>query len=370
MSSIFGDRLKISVFGESHGPAIGVVVDGLPSGIALDFDKIAGEMARRRPDSGPYSTKRKEMDEVEILSGLFNGRTTGTPLSAIIRNKDTISAHYNAMERLARPGHADFSGYVRYKGFNDYRGGGHFSGRLTAPLVFAGAVAKQILEEQQIFIGAHIDSILDIKDIGFDKTNITREQLMALSEMDIPVNDRSCHAQYLEIIDNARKNGDSVGGIIEAAIIGLPAGIGSPIFDNVEAKLSSILFSVPAVKGVEFGEGFSITKMYGSEANDSFYTDGSKIMTRTNNNGGINGGITNGMPVVLRVAIKPTSSISIEQDTVDIKSFENTTIKVHGRHDSCIVPRAVPVVEAACAVAICDLLLSQLGVDTLSEGDW
>lgn len=369
MSSIFGDRLKISIFGESHGPAIGVVIDGLPSGIILDFEKIAGEMARRRPDSGPYSTKRKEKDEVEILSGLYNGKTTGTPLSAIIRNKDTISAHYNDMERLIRPGHADYSGHIRYKGFNDFRGGGHFSGRLTAPLVFAGAISKLILEEQQIFIGSHIDSILNIKDIGFDKTNITKEQLFTLNEMDIPVNDRSCHAQYIEVIENARKNGDSVGGIIEAAIIGLPAGIGSPIFDNVEAKLSSILFSVPAVKGIEFGEGFNITKMHGSEANDSFYTDGERILTRTNHNGGINGGITNGMPVTLRVAIKPTSSISIEQKTVDIKSFENMTLAVHGRHDACIVPRAVPVVEAACAVAVCDLLLSQIGVDTLSEGD-
>lgn len=369
MSSIFGESLKISIFGESHGPAIGVILDGLPSGISLDFEKIAKEMGRRRPSTGAYSTKRQEPDEVEILSGVYQGRTTGTPLCSMIRNQDSHSVDYGVLERLVRPGHADFTGHVRYKGFNDIRGGGHFSGRLTAPLVFAGAVAQHILEDQQITIGAHIDSIYDMKDLGFDKTLITREQLLALREMDIPVNDKACREAYLEIIEHARKRGDSVGGIVEVAIVGLPVGLGSPLFDNIEARLSSLLFSIPAVKGVEFGEGFNITAFFGSEANDSFYTDGERILTRTNNNGGINGGITNGMPLTLRVAIKPTASISMEQETVDIKAYKNSTLKVRGRHDACIVPRAVPVIEAACAIVICDLLLNQYGIETLSEGN-
>lgn len=368
MSSIFGENLKISIFGESHGPAIGVVIDGLPSGIQLDFERIAREMGRRRPNTGAYSTKRQEPDEVELLSGVYQGRTTGTPLCAMIRNKDAHSVDYGDLERLLRPGHADFTGHIRYKGFNDIRGGGHFSGRLTAPLVFAGAVAQHILEEQQISIGAHIDKLYDMKDLGFDKVQITREQLHCLREMDIPVNDRACREVYLEIIEEARKRGDSVGGIIETAIIGFPAGIGSPLFSNVEARLSSLLFSIPAVKGVEFGDGFDITTLFGSEANDNFYLEGEKILTRTNHNGGINGGITNGMPLTLRVAIKPTASISIEQETVDIKALENATLKVRGRHDACIVPRAVPVIEAACAIVLCDLLLGQYGVETLSEG--
>ena len=369
MSSIFGKSLKISVFGESHGPAIGVVIDGLPSGILLDFEAIGKEMGRRKPSLNAYSTKRSEPDEVEILSGVLNGRTTGTPLCAIIRNQDTRSQDYDEMQRLLRPGHADYTGFVRYKGYNDVRGSGHFSGRLTAPIVFAGAVASQILKIRDIYIGSHIDEIYDVKDVGFDRTGVSKEQLMILKEMDLPVNDMSCRNEYLEVIEKAKSNGDSVGGVIEAAIIGLPAGLGSPIFDNVEAKLSSFLFSIPAVKGVEFGEGFNITKLFGSEANDSFYLDEGKVRTRTNNNGGINGGITNGMPVILRVAIKPTSSISIEQNTVDIKSHEEAVLKVRGRHDACIVPRAVPVIEGACAIAVLDMLIDQFGIEYFGEGE-
>lgn len=369
MSSIWGKNLKISVFGESHGPAVGVVVDGLPSGILLDFEDIGREMGRRRPGLNAYSTKRREPDEVEILSGVYNGRTTGTPLCAIIRNQDAHSGDYAEMERLLRPGHADYTGFVRYKGHNDVRGGGHFSGRLTAPIVFAGAIAGQILKKRDIYIGSHIDEIYYVKDVGFDRTNVSKDQLLSLREMELPVNDRSCHNAYLEVIEEARSKGDSVGGIIEAAIVGLPAGLGSPIFDNVESGLSSILFSIPAVKGVEFGEGFDMAHLYGSEANDSFYPDGDTIKTCTNNNGGINGGITNGMPVILRVAIKPTSSILKEQKTVDIKSREEAVLKVRGRHDACIVPRAVPVIEAACAIAVLDMMIGQYGVESFCEGE-
>lgn len=367
MGSVFGQNLKISVFGESHGPAVGVVIDGLPSGFAIDFKNISEEMARRRPGSMLYSTQRKEPDEVEILSGVYEGKTTGTPLCAVIRNKDQKSGDYNELADLARPGHADYSGYVRYKGSNDIRGGGHFSGRLTAPIVFAGALATQFLKKKGIMIGSHIDSIYDIKDVSFDKTGITEDQLMELRKMDIPVNDRSCRDKYLEIIDEARRNLDSAGGVVETAIIGIEAGLGSPIFDNVEARLSSILFSIPAIKGIEFGEGFGITKLFGSQANDCFYTEKGKILTRTNNNGGINGGITNGMPIVFRVAVKPTPSIAKEQDTINLKDGTDQKIRVKGRHDACIVPRAVPVIEASAAIAIFDLMLGQYGIGSFME---
>jgi len=361
MSSIWGERLKISLFGESHGPAVGIVVDGFPAGMAVDLDKIAFEMQRRRPKSAPYSTRRKEADEVEILSGIFQGRTTGAPICGLIRNTDTRSQDYEDISRLPRPGHADYAAHVRFGGYNDHRGGGHFSARLTAPLVFAGALARQFLEEKGIYIGSHVYSIGDIVDVSFDMAGVTREQLENLRKMELPVNDSSCADAYMQLIDDARRDLDSVGGIIETAVIGLPAGIGTPYFGNVEGKLSSMLFSVPAVKGVEFGAGFGIARMRGSEANDSFYMDGEQVRTRTNNNGGINGGITNGMPVVFRVAIKPVSSIAKAQETIDMEKMENAVLEIKGRHDVCIVPRAVPVVEAACAIALLDLYLVHTG---------
>lgn len=362
MSSIWGERLKIALFGESHGPGIGVVVDGFPPGMPVDVERIGIEMGRRRPRTSAYSTPRKEADKVEILSGVFQGRTTGTPICGLIRNTDTRSQDYERTSHLARPGHADYTGYVRYGGFNDFRGGGHFSARLTAPLVFAGALARQYLEAKGIHIGSHIYRIGDAQDVGFDMTGITREQLESLRNMEMPVNDASCANVFLEVIEDAKSRGDSVGGIVEAAAIGLPAGLGSPIFGNVEGKLASILFSIPAVKGVEFGTGFAIAGMRGSEANDSFYMDDGQVRTRTNHNGGINGGITNGMPLVFRVAFKPTSSIAIAQDTIDIMKMENARLEIKGRHDACIVPRAVPVVEAACAIALCDLYLVHFGL--------
>lgn len=369
MSSIFGKNIRISLFGESHGPAVGVVIDGLPSGFKIDLEKVSKEMERRKPNSQNYSTKRREPDKIEILSGVYNGKTTGTPISAIIRNTDTKSKDYNELENLMRPGHADYSGYVRYKGFNDIKGSGHFSGRLTAPLVFAGAVTTQFLNHSRIFIGSHIESIHDTQDLRFDATQITVEQLYKLKDMDIPVNDLSCLQKYLDVFEKARKSVNSVGGVVETAIIGLPAGVGSPMFGNVEAKISSMIFSIPAVKGIEFGKGFGITQLYGSEANDGFYMEENNIITRTNNNGGINGGITNGMPIIFRTAVKPTSSIAKMQDTIDIKTLKNAKLSVKGRHDVCIVPRAVPVIDNATAIALFDLLISYYGLDKFNGGN-
>lgn len=356
MSGVWGNNLKVSIFGESHGAAIGITIDGLPSGIELDLDKIAIEMRRRAPGRNSLSTARNEKDIPEILSGYFNNKTTGTPLCAIIRNGDTRSKDYGKLKDLMRPGHADYTGFVRYSGFNDYRGGGHFSGRITAPLVFAGAVCKQILEKKGIYIGAHINSIKNIKDESFDYVNLSRETLEKLAKEELPLNNKKIEDNIRKVILEAKENGDSVGGSIEAAILGIPAGIGDPFFDSVESTLSHLLFSVPAVKAVEFGLGFEITKLFGSEANDNFYYDGDVVKTKTNNNGGILGGITNGMPVIFRVAVKPTPSIIKEQDTIDISKKENDKLIIQGRHDPCIVQRAVPVIEAVSAIAIMDLI--------------
>jgi chorismate synthase len=345
-----------------------VVIDGLPSGFSIDQERLSKDMARRRPSQQNYSTKRREPDEIEMLSGYHNDRTTGTPLCAIIRNRDTRSKDYSNLESLMRPGHADYSGHIRYKGFNDIRGGGHFSGRLTAPIVFAGSLAAQILSMSNIFIGSHIDSVFDKHDVRFDDTNITEEHLNNLKDMDVPVNELSCREEFLAIIEEARKKCDSVGGVVETAIIGVPAGVGSPIFDNVESNLASFLFSIPAVKGVEFGEGFSITSLYGSQSNDSLYMENGKVLTRTNNNGGINGGITNGMPLIVRTAVKPTSSIAKKQDTININTLENAKLEVKGRHDSCIVPRVVPVIDSACAITILDMLIGYYGLDRFNGG--
>lgn len=368
ISSIYGKNIKISIFGESHGPAIGVVIDGLPSGFLIDQETLSKDMARRRPSLQSYSTKRREPDDFEILSGYYKNTTTGTPLCAIIRNKDTISKDYSEIESIMRPGHADYSGYMRYKGFNDIRGSGHFSGRLTAPLVFAGALITQILNKSDIYIGSHIDSIFNKHDISFESINITKGLLNSFKEMDLPVNDISCQQAYLDIIEDAKRKSDSIGGIVETAIIGLNAGIGSPIFDNIESNLSSILFSIPAVKGIEFGKGFKITSLYGSQANDSLYVENEKVLTKTNNNGGINGGITNGMPIVLRTAVKPTSSIAKKQDTININKHENAVLEVKGRHDACIVPRVVPVIDAACAISLFDILIGYYGLDSFNGG--
>ena len=356
MSGVWGSKIKYSIFGESHGRAIGITIDGLPSGVELDLEEINREMLRRAPGKNKFSTPRQEKDQYEILSGFFNGKTTGTPLCAIIRNGDQHSKDYEKTKNLMRPGHADYTGFIRYGGFNDYRGGGHFSGRITAPIVFAGAVAKQILSKSGIVIGSHIKSIGKVDDEYFNDLNIEENLLKELSYKEFPTLQEDKGIAMQEEILKAREELDSVGGVVECAAINLPAGIGSPFFGSVESVLSSLLFSIPAVKGVEFGEGFNIATMKGSEANDEFYLEEDKIKTYSNNNGGILGGITSGMPVVFRVAFKPTPSIARQQKTVDISNNENTIIKVEGRHDPCIVQRAVPVVEAVAAMGILEML--------------
>lgn len=352
--------MKHMIFGESHGPAIGVVLSGVPAGIELDMEEIAFEMGRRAPGKNPLSTARKESDQPEILSGVFEGRTTGTPLCALIQNSDQHSKDYAKTKDLARPGHADFTGYMRYEGYNDYRGGGHFSGRLTAPLVFAGAVAKQILLNEGVRVGAHIKSIAGIEDGGsfLDFQDILDARTMVeIAHKAFPVMDDAKGAEMQAAILSAKQHLNSVGGVIECAVLGLPAGLGSPDYgENVEGIVAQHMFAVPAVKGIGFGAGFGLAEMQGSQANDAFYMKGLDVRTKTNYNGGVNGGITNGMPVVFQVAIRPTPSIAQEQDTIRMDTLQNAKIRIEGRHDPCIVHRAVPVIEAAAALAVCELL--------------
>lgn len=356
MSGMWGSKIKISIFGESHGNAIGINIDGLPSGLELNLEDIAYEMRRRAPGKSPLSTARSEEDIPEILSGYFNGKTTGTPLCAIIRNTNTRSKDYSLLKDVMRPGHADYSGNIRYNGFNDYRGGGHFSGRITAPLVFAGAICKQILKEKGIVVAAHVKSIKDIKDKSFLDSDIDLNSVEALKTFELPLIDKSIEENMRKEILEAKEDMDSVGGTIECGVFGINPGVGDPFFDSVESTLAHLLFSVPAVKGVEFGRGFELTNMRGSQANDEIYYEDGKVKTRTNNNGGILGGITNGMPIIFTIAIKPTSSIGKEQKTVNINTKENTILKVEGRHDPCIVQRAIPVIEAVTAIGILELL--------------
>lgn len=358
MSGMWGSKIKLSIFGESHGNAIGITIDGLPAGFSIDMDKIMMEMSRRAPGKSSLSTPRKESDIPEILSGYFEGKTTGTPLCAIIRNSNTKSKDYSKLKDVMRPGHADYTGAVRYKGFNDYRGGGHFSGRITAPLVFAGAICKQILEVKGIIVSAHINSIGKIKDCSFLESDISDELLNSFKENELPLINTKLEDEMRQEILSTRSSGDSIGGTIECAILGVSPGIGDPFFDSVESTLAHLMFSVPAVKGIEFGKGFDISKMRGLEANDEYYLENGNIKTKTNNNGGILGGITNGMPIIFNVAIKPTASIFKEQNTVNIVTMEETTLCIEGRHDPCIVQRALPVIEAVAAIGITELMNS------------
>ena len=346
--------MKYVIFGESHGPAIGVTLTGVPAGLELDMDAIAREMARRAPGRSALSTARREDDQPEILSGVFEGKTTGAPLCAVIANTDTRSQDYTRTKDLARPGHADYPARVRYQGYNDYRGGGHFSGRLPAPLVFAGAVAKQILARRGVFVGAHISSVYGISDQLLEDW----DSLRAVADKDFPVLDDRAGEQMRQAILEAKDEQDSVGGAIECAVFGLPAGLGGPDFgENAEGIFSQYLFAVPAVKAVGFGAGAAFALMRGSEANDPLYMDDDgAVRAEQNCAGGINGGITNGMPLVFEVTMRPTPSIARAQFTVDMVKGENAVLELHGRHDPCVVHRAVPVIEAAAALAACELL--------------
>jgi chorismate synthase len=358
MSSIWNHKISISIFGESHGPAIGVVIDRLPPGEYIDMDEVLAVMSRRAPKKDKTSTQRREKDMPQIMSGLFNNKTTGTPLCAFIPNEDTHSNDYADMSKLARPGHADYTGAIRYKGFNDYRGGGHFSGRLTAPLCFAGAVCSQILERRGIYTGAHIFSIHSISDTPFNPVLVTREDIISLRTKDFPVVSDKKGALMIKDIEKAHESLDSLGGVVECCAINVPAGVGSPIFDGLENSIASLIFGIPAVKGLEFGAGFNSTKMLGSENNDDFYVDEKgHVLTKTNFHGGILGGISSGMPITIKVAFKPTPSISKPQETVDYSALKNETINIKGRHDPCVVPRAVPCVEAALCIALLSNML-------------
>lgn len=357
MSSATGENIKISIFGESHGKAIGVVIDGLPAGEAIDCEEILKQMARRAPGRDKSSTKRREDDLPEIFSGMLDGHTTGAPLCAVIKNNDTHSSDYDGFSRFPRPGHADYTAFLRYHGFSDFRGGGHFSGRLTAPMVFTGSICRQILKRRGVLIGAHMLDIHGVRDTPFDSVNPDAETLERLSSSYFPVIDEKVKTEMRKEIESARVQGDSVGGIVECAAIGFPRGIGNPIFGGVENRLSSVLFGIPAVKGIEFGAGFSCAHLKGSENNDAFTFDNEKIVTETNNHGGILGGITSGMPIIFRLAFKPTPSIFKQQQTVDLEGKNNKTITIKGRHDPCVAVRAVPVVESMCAFCLFDLML-------------
>ena len=356
-SELHFGNLSVSIFGESHGAGIGAVIDGLPSGIELDMEKILDFMARRAPKKDGMSTNRSEKDLPEILSGFYRGKTTGTPLSAVIRNTDTRSQDYNNISTAARPGHADYTGFVRYSGANDPRGGGHFSGRLTAPLVFAGAVCGQVLEKHGIYSCAHILSIDNVYDHRFVETEIERELTEKIKQRELPLINELKADEMKARVRAASEQLDSVGGMIECAIAGVPAGIGSPMFDGIENRISQAVFGIPAVKAIAFGRGFGFADLYGSEVNDTMYMDGDTVKTATNNNGGIYGGISSGMPILFTVAIRPTPSIARQQDTVDFIQKKNTVLEIKGRHDACIVPRAVPVVEAAANIAILSFLV-------------
>ena len=363
MKNSFGSAISVTLFGESHGAAIGAVIDGLAPGIKIDEEYISARLDERRA-VGDISTKRRESDIFEIISGAFNGYTTGTPLTVIIRNEDVRSKDYTTLLTKPRPSHADYVANEKYHGYQDYRGGGHFSGRITAALVAAGAIIRHALETKGIYIGTHIKRLYDLCDRDFCDY---KKDINALFDTKLPVLDSEAAESMVARIKEIGASGDSVGGILETAIIGVPTGVGEPWFDTVEGTLSHALFSVPGIKGVEFGMGFGFADLLGSEANDPFCINDGRVTTKTNNNGGINGGITNGMPITFRCAVKPTPSIYKEQQTVDFSKMENTTLTVEGRHDPAIIHRARAVVDAVAAIAIADMLTVRYGTDYLAK---
>ena len=353
-------NLHLEIYGGSHDEKIGVRLIGLPAGEKIDTDELHAFLARRAPGSTKYGTRRKEADTPHFLSGMENDTLTGEMLEAVIYNTNMRSGDYPAIPDVPRPSHADFAAIMKYGDAVDLRGGGHFSGRLTAPLCIAGGIARQILARQGIRIGAHIASVGDVQDLTFDPIAVSDADFEAVLSHDFPVLDPDIGEKMKALIDEVRMDCDSVGGVIECAVIGLKPGLGEHMFWGMENRISHLLFGVPAVKGIEFGEGFAIAKMRGSEANDPFATDGKRIFTATNHSGGIQGGMTNGMPLLFRCAMKPTPSIAKEQNSVSLSRMENTKLTIGGRHDPCIAPRAVPVIEAVAALAILDALLDPM----------
>ncbi|MBQ1280889.1 MAG: chorismate synthase [Oscillospiraceae bacterium] len=363
MKNTFGTSVAVTLFGESHGPYIGALLDGLAPGIEIDPAYIAHMLTLRRP-SGAISTPRKEADAFQIVSGVVGNVTTGTPITVLIPNEDTKSGDYAQMKTVARPSHADFAAECKYHGFQDSRGGGHFSGRITAALVAAGAICKCALEQKGIHIGTHVKKCAGIADREFEDFGA---DIAALSQKTFAVLDEACGEAMRSAILAAASEGDSVGGILETAVTGVPAGVGEPWFDTVEGLLSHMMFSIPAVKGIEFGAGFALADMRGSEANDPMRMENGKVVTVTNHSGGINGGITNGMPLIFRTAVKPTPTIFKAQNTVDFKSMKDALLEANGRHDPAIVHRARAVQDAATAIVLCDALALRYGTDWLKK---
>lgn len=361
MKNTFGSSVAVTLFGESHGETIGAVIDGLAPGIVIDHAYIAHMLTLRRP-AGKISTSRQEKDEYKIVSGTVNGRTTGTPLTILIPNENVRSGDYAEMKTVARPSHADYTADCKYHGFQDSRGGGHFSGRITAALVAAGAVCRSALEQKGIFIGTHVKSCAGVRDRDFADLSA---DISALNEKIFAVLDEDCGEKMQAAILAAAAEGDSVGGVLETAVTGMPAGIGEPWFDTIEGMLAHMMFSIPAVKGIEFGAGFAISDLRGSEANDPLRMENGKVVSVTNNNGGVNGGITNGMPIIFRTAVKPTPTIFKAQDTVDFRTMTDTVLEPKGRHDPAIVHRARVVQDAAAAIVLCDALAIRFGTDWL-----
>ena len=351
MSSTYGENLHLTIFGQSHSPAIGMTLEGIPAGEQIDFEALQRFMERRAPGRNAYSTARKEADAPEFLSGLRGDTTCGVPLTAIIRNGDTRSKDYAPFSAVPRPGHADYTANVKYFGHQDYAGGGHMSGRLTAPLCIAGGVCLQILQRHGIKVNSRIKAIGDVED----PSPLTA----STAEKAFPTVDEAAGEAMQAAIAQAKAQGDSLGGVIECAVLGLPAGLGDPMFGSMENRIAGIVFGIPAVKGIEFGDGFEAARLRGSQNNDSYTVKDGRVETRSNHCGGILGGITNGMPLVFRAAIKPTPSIAMEQDSVNLETLEEEKLRVGGRHDPCIVPRAVPVIEAAAAIAVYDALLGR-----------
>ena len=365
MKNTFGSSVSVTLFGESHGKAVGAVLDGIAPGITVDDEFIRAQMEKRR-SLGEISTPRKESDEIRIISGVFNGKTTGTPITVLIENQNTKSADYSQRRTVVRPGHADYTAYEKYHGYSDPRGGGHFSGRITAGLVATGAIALDALRKKGIYVATYIKRLAKISDRDFDFERID-EDICELDQKSFGVLDDTAAEQMISEVKNAQRDGDSVGGILESCIVGLPSGVGEPWFDTLEGVLSHILFSIPAIKGVEFGDGFALADMRGSESNDEFCISDGEVITKTNRMGGILGGISNAMPITVRCAVKPTPSIFKEQNTVDIDRMENTPLSIKGRHDPAVVHRARVVVDSAIALALADMLALRIGTDWLSE---